>query len=95
MDNAEPLSRRRAELTGSHESLAASSPSHSMDLGVLTGQQGRPSGFAQACPSSLLAVAVLNCQESSLQTQAFSIVMLLLVSVYNFAGRDAYYPVCD
>ncbi|DBA78684.1 hypothetical protein WJX77_001730 [Trebouxia sp. C0004] len=45
MDNAEPVSRR-PEMCGSHESLAASSPSTSMHLGSGAGQQSRPGGFA-------------------------------------------------
>ena len=44
-DNGEPVPRR-AEIHGSHESLAASSPSTSMHLGSGTAQQSRPWGFA-------------------------------------------------
>ena len=47
MDDEQHLARRRAELRGSHESLAASSPSQSMDQKKpLTRQQGRAGGFA-------------------------------------------------
>ncbi len=45
MDSAEPVARR-AEIHGSHESLAASSPSTSMHLGTGAGQQSRPGAFA-------------------------------------------------
>ncbi len=44
MDNAEPVPRR-AEIRGSHESLAASSPSTSVHLGTGAGQQSRPGAF--------------------------------------------------
>ena len=44
MDNAEPSSSRAA-VHRSCESLAASSPSNSMDLGTAAGQQGRGGGF--------------------------------------------------
>lgn len=45
MDDAEPVPRR-AEIRGSHESLAASAPSTSMHLGTGAGQQSRPGAFA-------------------------------------------------
>ncbi|KAL3135077.1 hypothetical protein ABBQ32_008022 [Trebouxia sp. C0010 RCD-2024] len=53
MDIEQPLSRRRAEMQGSCESLAASSPSHSMELKPLPSQQSRPAAFAQACHRTL------------------------------------------
>ncbi len=45
MDNAE-LVPRRADMRGSHESLAASSPSNSMNLGTGAGHQDRAGSFA-------------------------------------------------
>lgn len=47
MDVEQPLPGRRAEMQGSCESLAASSPSHSMELRLLPPQQTRPAAFPQ------------------------------------------------